>query len=81
MQIDLEHMLYWMDAIRNSDNPKRTLESFWKGQIYSKEWLINELNRVRARTVDHPTVDIHGGWVGVLASMLFQSNLFLKNII
>ena len=43
MQIDLEHILFWMDAIRNSEDPKRTLESFWKGQIKSKAWLIREM--------------------------------------
>ncbi len=80
MNIDTEHLHHWMRAIRNSKDPMRTMDAFWRGQIASKEWLINELNRVRAYTVDHPSVDIHGGWVGVLASMLFQTNLYLKNI-
>lgn len=80
MNIDTEHIHHWMRAIRNSKNPMRTMDAFWSGQIKSKEWIINELNKVRHYTVDWPTVDIHGGWVGVLASMLFQSNLYLKNI-
>ncbi len=80
MQIDTEHLHHWIQAIRNSKDPMRTMDAFWRGQIVSKEWLIEELNRVRAYTVDHPTVDIHGGWVGVLASMLFQTNLYLKSI-
>jgi len=80
MNIDTEHIHHWMRAIRNSKNPMRTMDAFWSGQIKSKEWIITELNKVRHYTVDWPTVDIHGGWVGVLASMLFQSNLYLKNI-
>ena len=77
MQIDLEHILFWMDAIRNSKDPKRTLESFWKGQIKSKAWLINELGRFIGKPV---TIDIFGGWNGVLASMLFHAAYPVKSI-
>lgn len=85
MQIDLEHLHYWMCAIRESKDPKRTLDAFWQGQLRSKEWLIDnlvycihsEVNKV----LDFPlAVDIHGGWVGVLASMLFQSSIPIKHI-
>ena len=31
MKIDIQDVLFWMDAIRNSDDRYRTLESFWKG--------------------------------------------------
>lgn len=72
MQIDTEHIHHWMQAIRQSNNPMRTMDAFWSGQLKSKEWLINCLDE----HVDYAvTVDIHGGWVGVLASMLFQSNI------
>lgn len=55
----------------------RTLDAFWAGQIKSKEWLIKNLEQ----TIPNPvSIDIHGGWVGVLASMLFQSNLQVTNI-
>ena len=77
MDLDSEHILFWMDAIRNSKDPKRTLESFWKGQIRSKEWLINSL---RPHITKMIAVDICGGWNGVLASMLFQSNIVYKSI-
>lgn len=77
MQIDLDHVLFWMDAIRNSSDTKRTLESFWKGQIKSKEWLIDNLAQYMPYNA---TVDIHGGWNGVLASMLFQKIADIKNI-
>ena len=78
MQIDLEHLHYWMCAIRESNNPMRTMDAFWSGQLKSKEWLINNLaNHIDQ---DNVTIDIHGGWVGVLASMIFQSNVPVTNI-
>lgn len=77
MQIDLEHLHYWMCAIRGSENPTRTLDAFWRGQLLSKEWLIDCLDEhVHTRS----SIDIHGGWVGVLASMLFQSNVPITTI-
>jgi hypothetical protein len=77
MQIDLEHLHYWMQAIRQSSDPMRTMDAFWSGQLKSKEWLISNLQKHINRFV---TVDIHGGWVGVLASMLFQSEVPVLNI-
>ena len=77
MQIDTGHLHYWMCAIRESKDPMRTLDAFWKGQISSKEWLIKEL---KPFVTEYATIDIHGGWVGVLASMLFQSDIPVKNI-
>ena len=85
MQIDTEHLHYWMCAIRESKDHMRTLDAFWSGQLKSKEWLIKnleyyihpEVNKV----LDFPlSVDIHGGWVGTLASMLFQSAIPIKHI-
>jgi len=77
MQIDLEHLHYWMCAIRESNDPKRTLDAFWRGQLTSKEWLINCLDE---HVHISSSVDIHGGWVGTLASMLFQSNIPVTTI-
>jgi len=77
MQIDTEHLHYWMCAIRESQDPKRTLDAFWQGQISSKEWLIENIRPFINKPV---SVDIHGGWVGVLASMLFQSEIYIKHI-
>jgi tRNA1(Val) A37 N6-methylase TrmN6 len=77
MQVDLDHVLFWMDAIRNSADANRTLESFWKGQIRSKEWLLDNLC---PRLPHNATIDIHGGWNGVLASMLFQKIKDIKHI-
>lgn len=77
MQIDLEHLHYWMQAIRQSPDPMRTMDAFWRGQLKSKEWLIDNL---RPHIKKFITVDIHGGWVGVLSSMLFQSSIPVKHI-
>jgi hypothetical protein len=77
MQIDTEHLHHWMQAIRQSPDPIRTMDAFWSGQLKSKEWLIQNL---RPHIKKFVTVDIHGGWVGVLASMLFQSDVPVINI-
>ena len=77
MQIDTEHLHYWMQAIRQSPDPIRTMDAFWSGQLKSKEWLITNLRKNVNKFV---SIDIHGGWVGVLASMLFQSEIYVKNI-
>ena len=77
MEIDTEHLHHWMQAIRQSPDPMRTMDAFWSGQLKSKEWLITNLRKHVNKFV---TVDIHGGWVGVLASMLFQSNVPIINI-
>ena len=85
MKIDTEHLHYWMQAIRQSLDPMRTMDAFWSGQIKSKEWLINSLELVVHPQVDCKlpkpfSIDIHGGWVGVLASMIFQSRIPVANI-
>ncbi len=77
MLIDTEHLHYWMQAIRQSPDPLRTMDAFWSGQLKSKEWLITNL-RKNVNTI--VSIDIHGGWVGVLASMLFQSDIYINNI-
>jgi hypothetical protein len=77
MQINTEHLHHWMQAIRQSPDPMRTMDAFWSGQLKSKEWLIQNLRHHVNKFV---TIDIHGGWVGVLASMLFQSDVPVINI-
>jgi hypothetical protein len=66
-----------MQAIRQSPDPMRTMDAFWSGQLKSKEWLITNL---RKNVNTFVSIDIHGGWVGVLASMLFQSDIYINNI-
>lgn len=80
MLLDTEHLHYWMQAIRQSPEPMRTMDAFWSGQLNSKEWLIESLS-MQVSVKDTPvSIDIHGGWVGVLASMLFQSRIPVKQI-
>jgi hypothetical protein len=78
MYIDLEHLHYWINAIRISDDPKRVMDSFWRGQMKSKEWLIDKLTPLA--TDSRVSIDIFGGWNGVLASMLFQSSIDVDTI-
>jgi hypothetical protein len=65
MHIDLEHLHHWMQAIRQSSQPMRTMDAFWSGQIKSKEWLINSLEHVIRSDINAEplTIEIHGGWV------------------
>ena len=77
--VAIDDVLFWMDAIRNSPDRDRTLESFWKGQIRSKVWLIENLKR----HVDYQKgykVAIYGGWNGVLASLLYNSGIGISHI-
>jgi hypothetical protein len=77
MLIDTEHLHFWMQAIRQSPDPMRTMDAFWKGQLKSKEWLIEKL---KDHITELASIDIHGGWVGILSSMLFQSGLPINRI-
>lgn len=78
MIIDLDHLHHYMHAIRCSENKTRTLDAFYNGQIKSKVWLIENL---RPYINDPVTIEIHGGWFGVLASLLFQNLSDIKSII
>jgi len=69
-----------MQAIRQSPDPMRTMDAFWQGQLKSKEWLINALSTQFSGKEGPASIEIHGGWVGVLASMLFQSDIPIKRI-
>ena len=80
MLFDTDHLHHWMQAIRQSKDPMRTMDAFWSGQLKSKEWLIDKISLYLGFET---TIDIHGGWVGVLASMLFQTYPyigFIRNI-
>lgn len=78
MKIDIQDVLFWMDAIRNSEDRYRTLESFWKGQVNSKVWLAEQLAGFVPVTPSN--IVIYGGWNGVLASILFNSNVAVRSI-
>jgi len=78
MKIDLEDVKFWMDAIRNSEDRDRTLESFWGGQLRSKAWLVETLQK--HNHVSNVNCIIFGGWNGVLANMLFNSTIGFRHI-
>jgi|TARA_B110000908_G_scaffold170725_1_gene231125 phage anti-repressor protein len=78
MKIDIQDIKFWADAIRNSADRDRTLESLWGGQLQSKSWLIEKMeNRAHIANAD---IVIFGGWNGILASMMFNSDLGTKHI-
>lgn len=68
-----------MDTIRESDDRYRTLESFWKGQINSKVWLIDHLEKYHQNLPYN--ILLCGGWNGVLATLLFNSRLDITRIV
>ena len=73
-KISIFEIANWMNALRSIDShPVRTrmLDAFWYGQLISKGWLSNQLaNHVSEKPVN---IYIFGGWVGILANMLFQN--------
>jgi hypothetical protein len=79
MLVDIEHVLFWMDAIRNSNDKFRTLESFWKGQVRSKIWLIENL--MPYMSAEENKIVVHGGWNGILSSLMFQTNIMIDKIV
>jgi len=79
MKIEINDVLFWMDAIRNSNDNYRVLESFWKGQINSKIWLIKNLEKNVAEK--KYSIVIYGGWFGVLATLLFNSDIEVEKIL
>lgn len=80
MKIDIEDIKFWMDAVRNSEDRDRTLESFWGGQLLSKRWLIEQIEK-QTKSIVNAEVVIFGGWYGVLSTMLFNSDLGIGKII
>ena len=80
MKVEIQDVLFWMDAIRNSEDRYRTLESFWKGQVNSKVWLIEQLTKVYKAYYSKSNIVIYGGWNGVLSNLLFNSNISIRHI-
>ena len=78
MKISVNDIAYWMDTIRDADDHKRLLESFWHGQLDSKVWLCENLAKVTHAATNK--IVIFGGWYGILASLLFNSELGVRHI-
>ena len=69
--IKLDDLSHWFNAIRNLPEAERTraLDAVWSGQLESKAWLVETLRPLCSKPVN---VYIFGGWIGILASMMFQ---------
>ena len=79
MKINTLDLAHWFNAIRNLPDSQRTraLDALWSGQLDSKSWLVEQL----APHVREPSnVYIFGGWIGILASMMFQTEMPIKKI-
>lgn len=78
LRLNPNQIIYWFNAIRNVENDKKTriLDAFWAGQLNSKLWLVDELNKL---VNSNSNVYVFGGWVGVLSSILFQCSTFKIN--
>jgi hypothetical protein len=72
----------WMNAIRNIDSHQertRALDALWWGQLASKGWLVNHLSEyVMAGAPQN--IYIFGGWIGILANMIIQSDINVRKI-
>ena len=80
MKVEIEDVMFWMDAVRNSNDRYRTLESFWKGQIRSKVWLAERLEEMCGTWHKSARIEIYGGWNGVLSSILFNTGIPINHI-
>lgn len=68
--LDILDVANWCNVIRTTDNRDRLLDALYYGQLASKAWIINN---IRSYTKDKSSIFIFGGWVGILANMLFKS--------
>ena len=78
IKLNPKEITYWFNALRDLPDHERTraLDAFWSGQLDSKVWLTEELNKVHSLPSD---VYIFGGWIGVLASIMLQTSTFQIN--
>lgn len=72
-----DNIILWFNMIRDLPEPERTrgLDAFWDGQVHSKIWLSEVLNKHYDSTTPS-NIYIFGGWLGVLANILFQNSKF-----
>lgn len=79
MKINTLDLAHWFNAIRNLPDSERTraLDAVWSGQLDSKAWLVEQLAPL---VTSASNVYIFGGWIGILASMMFQTGMPIKKI-
>ena len=78
IDINLYDLKFIADAIRNSDDKDRVLESLWEGQLKSKNWLVGQL--CHKFHISNAETVIFGGWCGILSLLLFNSDFGIKKI-
>jgi hypothetical protein len=82
IKLDSDQLIKWFNMIRELPEAERTrgMDAFWDGQIHSKIWLSQVLNEHYDNTVPG-NIYIFGGWLGVLANILFQNSKFYVDTI
>ena len=77
IKLDSDHIILWFNMIRDLPEPERSrgLDAFWDGQVHSKIWLSEMLNKYYDNKIPS-NIYIFGGWLGVLANILFQNSKF-----
>lgn len=82
IKLDSDHIILWFNMIRDLPEPERSrgLDAFWDGQVHSKIWLSEILNEHYGSKIPS-NIYIFGGWLGVLANILFQNSKFYVDTI
>ena len=82
IKLDSDHIILWFNMIRDLPEHERSrgLDAFWDGQVHSKIWLSEVLNKHYDSKIPS-NIYIFGGWLGVLANILFQNSKFYVDTI
>ena len=71
-----------VDTVRKLHNDKNfNKDCISRGQVQSKTWLIEELQKINPKIYDLGTVFLCAGWYGTLATMLFERKIKIKRIL
>lgn len=82
VKLNSNDIIKWINMIRDLPDNERTrgMDAFWDGQLHSKIWLSETLNQYYNNKFPS-NIHIFGGWLGVLANILFQnSNFYIDSI-
>lgn len=80
-KIGIDELAQWGNALREittHERRTRALDAIWWGQLLSKSWLINHLKDWAPDTPSN--IYIFGGWIGMLANMMWQSPIKINKI-
>ena len=77
MNVRIEDIENWMYVVKSSAGNEKIFDAFSRGQLRSKVWLINSLQKF----VNKPSsIEIHGGWISVLSNLIFNSDIPVSKI-